>query len=124
MIWKVATTSVFDDWFSRLDEAQQVEIIAKVVLLKLLGPQLGRPHADTLNGSVHANMKELRANTADCVLRIAFAFDPDRSAILLAGGDKSGVDQKRFYKQLIARAESQYEAHLAKIAARKKKKGN
>jgi hypothetical protein len=62
------------------------------VLLKLLGPKLGRPHADTLNGSKHANMKELRADTAGQVLRIAFAFDPERVGILLVAGDKSGVN--------------------------------
>ena len=69
-------------------------------------------------------MKELRANTTDSVLRIAFAFDPDRSAILLLGGDKSGVGQKRFYQQLIARADALYDAHLTKIMARRKAKGN
>ena len=68
-------------------------------------------------------MKELRADTKDRVLRIAFAFDPDRSAILLLGGNKSGVSQKRFYKQLIARADALYDEHLKKIAARKKGKG-
>src|SRR5438477_12872524 len=104
-MWHVATTDEFDEWFAELDEDGQAEIIAKVELVKLLGPQLGRPHADTLNGSKHANMKELRADTKASVMRIAFAFDPDRSAILLGGGDKSGVGQKRFYKQLIARAD-------------------
>ena len=73
-MWKVATTDEFDIWFADLDEDGQAEIIAKVELLKLLGPRLARPHADTLNGSKHANMKELRADTADKVMRIAFAF--------------------------------------------------
>jgi hypothetical protein len=122
-MWEVATTDEFDDWFADLGEDAQVEIIAKVGLLKLLGPQLGRPHADTLNDSKHSNMKELRADTKDQVLRIAFAFDPDRSAILLLGGNKSGVSQKRFYKQLIARSDALYDEHLKKIAARKKGKG-
>jgi hypothetical protein len=90
----VATTEEFDEWFADLDEDGQAEIIAKVELLKLLGPRLARPHADTLNGSKHANMKELRADTSDKVMRIAFAFDPDRVAILLVAGDKSGVGQK------------------------------
>src|ERR1700691_617652 len=103
-MWHVATTDEFDDWFAELDEDGQAELIAKVELLKLLGPQLSRPHADTLNGSKHANMKELRASTKSCVMRIAFAFDPDRAAILLVGGNKSGVSEKRFYKQLIAKA--------------------
>ncbi len=65
-------------------------------------------------------MKELRADTKDQVLRIAFAFDPARSAILLLGGNKSGISQRRFYKQLIARADALFDAHLARLAARKK----
>ena len=124
MAWNVATTSTFDGWFTELGEAEKAEIIAKVELVKLLGPQLSRPHADTLNGSKHTNMKELRADTADCVMRIAFALDPDRAAILLLGGDKSGVNQKRFYKQLIAKADELYNAHVAAIKARKKARGS
>ena len=57
------------------------------------------------------------------MLRIAFAFDPDRAAILLIGGDKSGHSQKQFYKQLLSKAEQLYDAHLAKIRTRKKSKG-
>src|SRR5436309_3387011 len=63
-MWHVATTDEFDEWFAELDEDGQAELIAKVELLKLLEPKLGRPHADTLNGSKHANMKDLRAKTA------------------------------------------------------------
>jgi hypothetical protein len=120
MTWSVATTSEFDEWFADLNEVGQAEVIAKVVLLRLLGPRLGRPHADTLNGSKYANMKELRANTANEVLRIAFAFDPNRSGILLVAGDKSGVSQKRFYRQLIAKADELYDAHLATLRRAKK----
>jgi hypothetical protein len=120
-MWSVATTKEFDDWFEELSEDGRVEVIAKVQLLKLFGPELRRPHADTLNGSKHANMKELRADTKDQVLRIAFAFDPARAAILLVGGDKSGVGQKRFYKRLIAKADALFDAHLAAIAKQKKK---
>src|SRR3984957_11565653 len=114
-MWHVATTKDFDDWFAELDEDGQVELIAKVELLKLLGPRLGRPHADTLNGSKHANMKELRVDTADKVVRVAFAFDPVRAAILLVAGDKSGVSQKRFYKGLIAKADKLFDAPLAAL---------
>jgi len=123
-MWKVATTDEFDEWFASLDEEGQAEVMAKVELLKLLGPRLPRPHADTLNGSRHANMKELRADTSDEVLRIAFAFDPNREGILLTAGDKSGVSQKRFYKQLIARADKLYDVHLARLKQNKKGKGN
>lgn len=114
-MWPVRTAEEFDEWFADLDEDGQVEVIAKVELLKRLGPKLGRPHADTLNGSKHTNMKELRASTADEVLRVAFAFDPNRVGILLVAGDKSGVSQKRFYRQLIAKADALYDVHLAKL---------
>ena len=73
-----------------------------------------KTHADTLTGSKHANMKELRCNAADGVWRIAFAFDPDRQAILLVGGGKSGGTEKRFYKQLNARADERCDSHPAK----------
>lgn len=117
-MWKVQSTDIFDGWFSELDDAAKVEVIAKVELLKLLGPQLGRPHADTLKGSKHPNMKELRADTRDKVLRIAFAFDPTRSAILLVAGDKGGVSQRLFYKRLIAKADALLDSHLAKLKTR------
>lgn len=122
-MWEVATTDAFDEWFKELGEDAQTEVIAKVKLLELLGPQLRRPHADTLNGSKHANMKELRADTKGMIMRIAFAFDPDRAAILLLGGDKSGKSQRRFYHQLIAKADSLYELHLVKRRERKRTKG-
>lgn len=121
-MWEVATTVEFDGWFSDLGEDAQAEVIAKVELLKLFGPRLSRPHADTLNGSKHANMKELRADTADQVLRIAFAFDPERTGIMLVAGNKSGVSQKRFYKQLIDKADELFDEHMAKLKAKRKRK--
>jgi hypothetical protein len=120
-MWSAETTEVFDEWFTGLGVDQQIEITAKIELLKLLGPLLKRPHADTLNGSRYANMKELRAKTAGAVMRIAFAFGPAQKAILLVGGDKSGVSEMRFYKQLIDKADKAYKAHLGKIKAQKKK---
>src|SRR5688500_4485354 len=111
-MWVVASTGEFDQWFATLEEQARVTVAAKIELLEVFGPQLGRPHADTLKGSKHANMKELRADTGVAVLRVAFAFDPERSAILLIGGDKAGVNQKRFYKQLIKRADAIYDRHL------------
>ena len=114
-MWGVATTGEFDGWYRNLDDDARMEVIAKVDLLKALGPHLGRPHADTLNGSKHANMKELRADTRDSVFRIAFAFDPNRSAILLVAGDKAAANQRRFYEQLIAKADKLYDTHLARL---------
>lgn len=101
----------------------QDELLACIVLLEHFGPQLGRPRVDTLNDSRHANMKELRFDAADGTWRVAFAFDPNRKAILLVASDKSGGSQKRFYRQLIAKADARFDGHLAKIKRRQSKKG-
>jgi len=119
-MWEIETTDEFDDWFESLGDDEKVETIAKVELLKLFGPMLKRPHADTLNGSRYPNMKELRAKTRASVFRVAFAFDPLKTAILLIGGDKKGVSEKTFYRQLLAKADKLYERHLKLV---EKKKG-
>src|SRR5438876_2525749 len=97
-------------------------MLAHAKLLEQFGPQLGRPRVDTLNGSRHANMKELRFDAADGVWRVALAFDPNRKAILLVAGDKSGGSEKRFYRQLIAKADARFDAHLSKIKMNWEKK--
>lgn len=66
------------------------------------GPFLGRPEVDTLNGSTYANMKEIRVRYRQEVWRFAFAFDPTQRAIILCGGDKQGINEQLFYKQLIS----------------------
>ena len=66
-------------------------------------------------------MKELRFDAADGVWRVAFAFDPSRTAILLVAGDKSGSSGKRFYRQLIAKADKRFDAHLAKFKKQREK---
>ena len=120
--WKVAFVDEFDPEFEALPEAVQDELLASAQLLAAFGPQLGRPHADTLNDSSFANMKELRFDADDGVWRVAFAFDPFREAILLVAGDKSGGSEKRFYKSLIATADKRYQAHLDRLAAAKREK--
>ena len=84
-------------------------------LLQQFGPQLGRPRVDTLNDSRHANMKELRFSAPGGEWRVAFAFDPRRKAILLVAGDKSGGGEKRFYRELIRRADNRFDAHLTRL---------
>jgi hypothetical protein len=96
-------------------EAVQDEVLALVGLLKRFGPQLGRPHCDTLNGSAYPNMKELRLTLPDGEWRVAFAFDPERSAILLCGGSKSGVSQRKFYRSLNRIADKRFKEHLASL---------
>lgn len=76
MVWSVLLGDEFKPEFAALAADVQDEALAVIELLRENGPQLGRPHADTLKGSSHANMKELRFSAADGVWRIAFAFDP------------------------------------------------
>jgi len=98
-----------------LQQRVQDELLAVARVLADYGPQLGRPYVDMLKGSKHANMKELRFDVMGGVWRVAFAFDPGRQAILLVAGDKSGVNQERFYKQLIAKADKRFAAHLERL---------
>src|SRR5216684_3023687 len=121
MAWEILFHQEFVDDFRLLSKTVQDEILAHTRLLKEFGPHLGRPRVDTLNGSRHANMKELRFDADDGVWRVAFAFDPNRKAILLVAGDKSGGSEKRFYRQLIDKADARFDSHLAKIKKQKKK---
>ncbi len=105
MLWTVEFDDVFAEEFSELDEDVKVELAAMIILLGRFGPQLGRPHVDTLKGSKHANMKELRFKAAGGVWRVAFAFDPARCAILLVAGDKSRMSERRFYRDLLRTAD-------------------
>ena len=87
MAWEIEYTVQFGDWFWELDAVEQDTIVAAVEILGTQGPGLGHPLVDTIKGSRHANMKELRPRGGN--LRILFAFDPRRMAILLIGGDKT-----------------------------------
>jgi len=115
MVWAVLFHDAFTHEMDLLDEALQDELLAHAKLLAQFGPHLGRPTVDTLKGSAHANLKELRFNWAGQVWRVAFAFDPLRQAVLLVAADKASVDQKRFYKKLIALADSRYHEHLLSL---------
>ena len=95
------------------------EVAALALLLRQFGPQLRRPHCDTLNGSKHANMKELRFTLPDGEWRVAFAFDPLRSAILLVAGNKSGTNERRFYRRLIHTADARFDTHLQALQREK-----
>lgn len=121
MAWSVAFHTSFEDEFDELEQDMQDEILALMGLLQEFGPKLARPHVDTLNGSKHANLKELRFKAADGVWRVAFAFDPQRKAILLVAGDKSGGSQRKFYRDLIAKADARWDEHLAELKPQKRR---
>ena len=101
--------------FDKLSEEVQDELLAMLIPLRQFGPMLGRPEVDTLKDSKYTNMKELRFTADGGVWRVAFAFDPDRDAILLVAGDKSGGSEKTFYRRLIEKADKRFKEHLDSI---------
>ncbi len=115
MAWAVEFHPDFDPEYDALDQGIRDALLSQVNILKQFGPQLGRPRVDTLKGSKHNNMKEIRFSAAGGVWRFAFAFDPIRQAIVLCGGDKSGASEGRFYQRLIAKADARFDEHLARI---------
>jgi len=115
MPWNILFHDDFHAEFQAMGSTLQDELLAHARLIQEFGPHLGRPTVDTLKGSKHANMKELRFDYEGGVWRVAFAFDTERAAILLVGGDKGGADQRRFYKKLIASADAKFDEHLATL---------
>jgi hypothetical protein len=124
MVWTILFHEAFAAEVLAMESPLRRELLAHTELLRLHGPQLGRPAVDTLKGSLHANMKELRFGWQGGVWRVAFAFDPKRRAVLLAAGDKGGKEQRRFYRQLIRVADERLEAYLENLAKEEKQNGN
>ncbi|HEY1902461.1 MAG TPA: type II toxin-antitoxin system RelE/ParE family toxin [Terracidiphilus sp.] len=110
--------------FRELPAFVKRELAARLERLQAQGPLLGRPFVDTLKGTQHANMKELRFEADGGVWRVAFAFDPERTAILLVGGDKAGVSKSRFYTDLIEIADRRFAQHLIQVRIRQQKRND
>ena len=115
MKWVVEIADEFKPEFDILHDDVQTEILAQSRALQAFGPHTGRPRVDTLNGSRHANMKELRFSALNREWRLAFAFDPVRTAILLAVGDKTDGKSRRFYRRLIRKADKRFDRHLQSL---------
>ena len=118
-MWEVEYTDAFEKWWTGLSEDEQVEVSAKVTLLQERGPTLPRPHADTIISSRHANMKELRGKVDQRHLRVLYAFDPRRTALLLLGGDKT--DDPNWYEKFVPVADDLFDAHLKELKRAEKK---
>jgi hypothetical protein len=120
--WVVDVESI-TDWLAGLDDRSHELVIAALELLAERGPLLGRPLVDTVTSSRHNNMKELRPGSAGRTeLRVLFAFDPQRAAIMLVAGDKQG-QWKRWYDQNIPIADDLFDTHLNKLKQTKQQKG-
>ena len=115
--WQVEYTDEFEAWWDSLSAEEQEEIAAKVELLEERGPTLGRPHADVITTSRHSNMKELRGKLNERYLRVLFAFDPRRTAILLLGGDKT--EDVTWYDTFVPIADGLFDEHLKELKRKK-----
>lgn len=113
--WKVEFHDDFEEEFEAFTVEVQNELLASAKAVQRLGPQAGRPHVATLSNPRHPNMKELRftAHRATQIWRAAFAFDPGRNAIVLVAADKQGIDEARFYTELLRKANDRFDRHLA-----------
>jgi hypothetical protein len=114
--WEVEYTDEFGDWWKSLTDDEQVEISAKVELLEEHGPTLPRPHADVIVSSSHANMKELRGKVHERNLRVLYAFDPRRVALLLIGGNKTG--DAKWCEKFVPIADDLFDEHLRRLKKR------
>ncbi len=112
--WRVEYTDEFGAWWDTLAEDERIRITASVGLLERRGPNLGFPHSSGISGSRHSHMRELRVQVGGRPVRVFYAFDPRRVAILLIAGDKTGRDD--FYARLIPLADRLYDEHVAEIA--------
>jgi hypothetical protein len=109
-MWEIEATPEFERWFAELEEEPRDDVRAAVELLAERGPSLGRPRVDTLTGTAVPNLKELRVRS----LRVLFAFDPRRTAVLLLGGDKRG-NWTAWYRTAIPAAEQLWRRHIAEL---------
>ncbi len=113
MAWEVEYTGEFGEWWERLTEQEQGDVAAYVGELERRGPMLPFPYSSGVKGSKHGEMRELRVQSGGRPIRIFYAFDPRRMAMLLIGGKKTGV--KRFYERFIPIADRLYDEHLAEL---------
>ena len=117
MPWSVEFHPACGAWADGLGQSDAEALLAAIRVLRDVGPSLGRPLVDTVVGSRHANMKELRpGSTGRTEVRVSFAFDRRRTAILLVGGDKSG-DWSGWYQRNVPIADARFDEHQAALPA-------
>ena len=111
-MWRILEHPDFASERVELPDDVSDKLDAIILALSRVGPQLGRPHVDTLKGSKHPNMKEIRV-AAGGAWRFAFAFDVRRNAVILCGANKEGTAEGRFYRSLTRKADLRFDDWLA-----------
>jgi len=114
MEYKIIYSKIFEDWWSKLSEAEQIDIRAVIKMLKTFGFNLGYPYSSKINHSSlkTKHMRELRIQHKGKPYRILYAFDPEQKAVLLTGGNKTS--QKRWYQKNVPIADKIYQEYLTK----------
>lgn len=113
MQWEVEVTDEFRAWYLGLPDSEAEAVAHAVGLLERHGPALGDPFTSDIHGSRHGRMRELKAQHRGRPLRMLYAFDPRRTAIILLGGDKTGDD--RWYVVNVPRADRLYDIYLDEL---------
>ncbi|EMM6469087.1 type II toxin-antitoxin system RelE/ParE family toxin [Enterobacter hormaechei subsp. hoffmannii] len=116
-MWAIKTTDRFDNGFTSLNDSERASVLAALLVLREKGPGLSRSYADTLKGSRHSNMKELRIQSKGDPLRAFFAFDPNRTGIVLCAGNKVG-NERLFYDEMLLVADREYTRWLNTLKER------
>ena len=116
MAWEIESSIEYDEWWQELTSAQQRAVDHRLGQLAETGINLGYPHSSGLRSSRHSHMRELRVQSGGRPLRVFYAFDPLRVAILLIGGNKTG--NNRFYQQYVPIADLIYDRHLDNLRER------
>lgn len=117
MTWTVKELEPFADWFDALPDAEKARVAASVILLRTYGVNLRFPHSSGISGSRHSSMRELRVQTKGKPYRVLYAFDPERAAVLLIAGDKTG--DERWYDENVPQADNLFDEYLVKLAEEK-----
>jgi hypothetical protein len=112
---EVIATDEFVAWFDRLDEAHGMQVAVGIKKLEIEGVALGHPASSAIKGASFA-LRELRIKSSSHALRIFYAFDPRRDAVLIIGGDKTGQNSDDFYRRMIGESERIWKNYLAEQA--------
>lgn len=114
-MWEFISTDVFDEWYLVQEVSLREYALVFIGILEFYGPQLGRSHVDTLKATSYPSLEELRIQHSGDPVRAFFAIDLVRPAIILCGGDKTGLNEKKLYRDMIRIAETGYRNHLDKV---------
>jgi hypothetical protein len=111
---EVTQSEEFASWFKGLREVEQDTVTAALKRLELKGVDLRYPKSSGVHQSKHGHMRELRIDTRGEAIRVFYAFDPRRKAVVLVGGRKRG-EEKRFYREHVRRADAIYDEYLRQL---------